>query len=206
MSESVLRSVDFLLKSADFVELKHGQDFHIDLRYASANNFVGHDMYGPHFRKAFLHRIAAEMLFAALGHLKSENPKLSFIVFDALRPRSIQRILWEHVKGTDGEQYIANPDRGSLHNFGFAVDLSILDENGRELDMGAGFDDFRPIAQPQLEDQFFANGALTSLHLQNRRLLRKVMETAGFKQLPHEWWHFDALPRSEVRDRFQIVE
>lgn len=206
MSDSVLKSVEFLLQSEDFVELKPSDGLQVDLRYASKNNFVGYDMYGPYFRKAFLHKIAADMLFSALRHLKTEQPDFSFIIFDALRPRSIQRILWEHVKGTDGESYIANPDRGSLHNFGFAVDLSILDGKGRELDMGAGFDDFRPIAQPQLEDQFLAEGSLTSLHLKNRQLLRLVMVGAGFKQLPHEWWHFDALPKAEVRDRFQIVE
>lgn len=206
MSESVLKSVDFLLGSADFVEIKPGDGFQIDLRYASENNFVGYDMYGPHFRRAFLHKIAAEMLFKALQNLRAANPEYSFIIFDALRPRSIQRVLWGHVLGTDGERYIANPDSGSLHNFGFAVDLSVLDGLGRELDMGAGFDDFRPIAQPQLEERFLAEGLLTEQHIQNRRVLKEAMHAAGFKQLPHEWWHFDAMPKAEVRSRFQIVE
>jgi D-alanyl-D-alanine dipeptidase len=123
-----------------------------------------------------------------------------------LRPRSIQRVLWSHVVGTEGEKYIANPDLGSLHNFGFAVDLSVLDEYGQELDMGAGFDDFRPVAQPQLEQEFLKEGRLSPRHIQNRLVLRDAMQEAQFAQLAHEWWHFDALAKAEVRQKFQIVE
>jgi D-alanyl-D-alanine dipeptidase len=202
---SILESLDFLMSSKDFVELRAGGEFRIDLRYATENNFVGRNMYGD-FNRAFLHKIAAEKLFTAFRVLRAENPAYSFIVYDALRPRSIQRILWSHVVGTAGEKYIANPDQGSLHNFGFAVDLSVLDESGRELDMGAGYDDFRDIAQPQLEEKFVAEGKLTPKHIENRMVLRRAMEAGGFTQLPHEWWHFDALPKAEVRSKFQIVE
>lgn len=205
MPPTITESMHFLMGSQDFVELKDSRDFRIDLRYGSTNNFVGHDMYGE-FNRAFLHKIAADKLFAALTTLKKDHPEYSFIIFDALRPRSIQRILWKHVVGTNGERYIANPDLGSLHNFGFAIDLSVLDEMGNELDMGAGFDDFRDIAQPQLEQKFLAAGDLTQKHITNRGILRHAMEGAGFRQLPHEWWHFDALPKDEVRQRFQIVE
>lgn len=207
MSES---SLQFLLSSDDFVELKDGADFSIDLRYATQNNFVGLNMYGP-FNRAFLHRIAAEKLMTARAWLRANFPSYSFIVFDALRPRSVQRILWSHVEGTEGELYIANPDQGSLHNFGFAIDLSLTEATGAlgkpgEMDMGAGYDDFRPIAQPQLEAQFLATGELTETHLANRKILREAMAAGGFVQLPHEWWHFDALPKEEVRRRFSIVE
>jgi len=205
MNDSILASLSFLEASNDFVEITDGDDFKIDLRYGTTNNFVGHDMYGP-FQKAFLHKVAADKLFKALELLKSHHPDHRFLIFDALRPRSIQRVLWSHVAGTPAERYIAKPEPGSLHNFGFAVDLSILDGIGRELDMGAGYDDFRDIAQPQLEEKFIASGELTRQHFHNRMMLRSVMETAGFTQLAHEWWHFDALPRAEVKDRFKIVE
>lgn len=203
--QGILESLHFLENSGDYVELADGQDFRIDLRYGTTNNFVGVNMYGP-FQKAFLHKIAAEKLFTALELLKSQQPNHRFLIFDALRPRSIQRILWNHVEGTPGEKYIAKPEPGSLHNFGFAVDLTIIDEQGRELDMGAGYDDFRDIAQPQLEEKFISNGQLTREHYRNRMTLRSAMETAGFAQLAHEWWHFDALPKAEVKDRFKIVE
>lgn len=202
---SITDSLNFLMGSKDFVELREGPEFKIDLRYGTTNNFVGVNMYGP-FNKAFLHKIAGEKLFSALSHLRASHPGHKFLIFDALRPRSIQRILWSHVEGTPGEKYIARPEPGSLHNFGFAVDLSVLDASGRELDMGAGYDDFRDIAQPQLEAQFVASGELTAEHIENRKILRSAMEAAGFAQLPHEWWHFDALPKSQVKDRFTIVE
>jgi D-alanyl-D-alanine dipeptidase len=202
---TILESMNFLMGSKDFVELNDGPDFKIDLRYGSTNNFVGVNMYGP-FNKAFLHRIAGEKLFRALKQLQGTRPGHKFLIFDALRPRSIQRILWSHVEGTPGEKYIARPEPGSLHNFGFAVDLTVLDERGSELDMGAGYDDFRDIAQPQLEAQFVANGELTEMHITNRMILREAMESAGFTQLPHEWWHFDALPKAQVKDQFTIVE
>ena len=131
MSNSIVDSLNFLMKSQDFIELNR-PGFKIDLRYGSTNNFVGVNMYGP-FNKAFLHKVAAEKLFAAHAKLIARHPRYSFIIYDALRPRSIQRVLWSHVEGTPGEKYIARPEPGSLHNFGFAVDLSILDEHGREL-------------------------------------------------------------------------
>lgn len=200
-----LESLQFILSSGEFCELKNGDGVHIDLRYASTNNFVGQNMYGE-FNRAFLHKVAAEKLFVALRHLQVRHPGFSFIIFDALRPRSIQRVLWRHVVGTEGERYMANPDIGSLHNFGFAVDLSVLDESGREIDMGAGFDDFRPIAQPQLEEEFSKKGLLTRRQIDNRMILRQAMQAGGFTQLPHEWWHFDALPKAEVRAKYVIVE
>ena len=101
---------------------------------------------------------------------------------------------------------MANPKGGSIHNFGFALDLSILDEYGKELDMGTPFDDFTPLAEPRLEQKFLKEGKLTELQIKNRRLLRNVMEQSGFITLPVEWWHFDALPAAEVRLHYQIVE
>lgn len=205
MTTKIESSLSFLESSAEFVELTDGAGLKIDLRYASQNNFMGLNVYGS-FTRAFLHQVAAEMLDIAVKALQAEHPEYRFIVFDALRPRSIQRILWKHVVGTEGERYMANPDTGSLHNFGFAIDLSVLNEKGVELDMGAGYDDFRLISHPALESRYLETGELTSQQFENRLILRRAMETAGFIQLPHEWWHFDALPKNEVRSRFTIVE
>lgn len=201
----IQRSLDFVESSPDYIELKSGPLWELDLKYASSNNFVGVNMYGR-FNRAFLHRLSAEKLNLAVNQLQSKHPQYRFLIYDALRPRSVQHILWKRVVGTQSERYIANPDKGSLHNFGFAIDLTILNGDGRILDMGAGYDDFRDIAQPQLESQFHAIGQLSDEHLQNRQLLRDVMESAGFSQLPHEWWHFDALSREEAKSKFQIVE
>jgi zinc D-Ala-D-Ala dipeptidase len=203
--ENILDSLKFVLSCNEFVELKPDQGFQIDLRYATTNNFVGENMYGP-FNRAFLHKDAAKQLFEAHRLLQVRNPGYTFIIYDALRPRSIQWILWNHVEGTDAEMYVAQPERGSLHNFGMAVDLSVLDDKGELLDMGAGFDDFRPIAQPILEDKFLAEGILSEKHIKNRLILRNCMLDAGFIGLKHEWWHFDAMDRTVVRESFTIVE
>ncbi|MGE4132164.1 MAG: M15 family metallopeptidase [Bdellovibrionales bacterium] len=189
----------------DFVELIEDVGLKIDLRYASSNNFMSRDVYGP-FRRAFLHRIAAIKLSDAYRELRQRHPGYGLVIFDALRPRSIQRVLWDHVKGSDAQNYIANPDKGSMHNFGFAVDLTVMNEKGVELDMGAGFDDFRPISQPRLEAEHIAAGQLSEVHMKNRMILRGAMEAAGFSQLPSEWWHFEALPRDQVRAEHRIVE
>jgi D-alanyl-D-alanine dipeptidase len=198
-------SLNFVLSSADFIELKDAADLQIDLRYASVNNFAGVNFYGP-FNRAFLHKITVEKLARARELIRASHPGYKFIIFDALRPRSIQRVLWDRVAGTEGQKYFANPDVGSLHSFGFAVDLSLLDSSGQEFDMGAGFDDFREIAQPKFEEHFLSEGLLTETQIANRKILRSTMESAGFIQLPNEWWHYDALPKAEVRTKYTIVE
>lgn len=188
-----------------FKDLTDDSRFVIDLRYASADNFIGRDMYGA-FDRAYLHHDAAAKLDRAAQALTARRPDHRFVIYDALRPRAIQRVLWDLVKGTPDQMYIADPDRGSLHNFGLAIDLSIVDGRARALDMGAGFDDFREIAQPRHEARFAATGELSPAQLANRRLLREVMEGAGFTQLAHEWWHFNACSLDEARARYQIFE
>lgn len=205
MTSQIVDSLNFVENHREFVELRAEDGYVIDLRYATPNNFTGQNLYGP-FNRAFLHSLAAGKLSRALSHVQRSHPDHRFLIFDALRPRCIQRILWSHVVGTPEEMYVANPDRGSLHNFGMAIDLTVIDGSGRELDMGAGFDDFREIAQPEQEARFLAEGKLTSVHIKNRLLLREAMESAGFRPIRHEWWHFDALPRQEARDKYTIVE
>lgn len=191
--------------SADFVDLSKDTALAIDLKYAKADNFLGADLYGE-FRIPFLHRIAAAKLDSAARMLASERPGAKLVVYDALRPRSVQYRLWEKVKGTAREKYVANPATGSMHNYGFAVDLGLLDASGKPMDMGTPFDDFSDLAQPRLESDFLKSGALTPAQIADRKLLRRVMEKSGFIQLPLEWWHFDALPKSEVKSGYRIVE
>ncbi len=202
---TVGESLQFVSRSADYVELKNSDAIALDLRYATANNFTGKNLYGV-FNRAFLHKIAADKLAHAAANLKAAQPKYRLLILDALRPRSVQYLLWEKVRGTDQQKYVANPKGGSIHNFGFAVDITIVDASGKELDMGTAFDDFTPLAQPVLEEQFLKSGRLTQQQIQNRHLLRKVMEDAGFIQLPLEWWHFEALAKTEVKKNYFIVE
>jgi D-alanyl-D-alanine dipeptidase len=189
----------------DFVRLHGLPGILIDLKYASDDNFMSKNVYGE-FNEAFLHRVAAEKLQKAVLNLKKERPEWKFLVLDALRPRSIQRVLWDHVAGTDQEDYVANPDKGSVHNYGLAVDLTCVNEAGEWVNMGSGFDFFHRISQPRFEEEFLKSGELKREHWENRLVLRRAMTSAGFLQLPHEWWHFDALPRDEIRNGFRLIE
>lgn len=161
------------------------------------------NVYGE-FHQCFLHQIAAEKFQKATRTLQKERPGGKFLVFDCLRPRSIQAKLFDVVKGTPQQPYVANPRTGSIHNYGFAIDLS--DENGHELEMGTRFDDFSPLSRPDRELEELDASKLTKEQLEHRLMLRKIMVQAGFVQLPIEWWHYDALPKEDVKGHYKIVE
>ena len=189
----------------DYVDLSAFPHVVISLKYATKDNFMGINMYGP-FKKAFLHKDAASKFRKAIELLENEKPGWSFIVFDALRPRSVQWIMWNRVKGTPQQKYVADASKGSNHNFGMALDIGLLDEKGNLVDMGTPFDSFSKAAEPQLEEQMLKEGKLTKQQVENRLVLRRAMTGAGFLQLSHEWWHYNALPEPEVRKNYTIVE
>lgn len=166
---------------------------------------MNRNVYGS-YQSSWLHEIAASKLAIALRVLRERHPHWSIILFDGLRPRRVQRIMWQIVEGTPNQRYVANPDRGSLHNYGFAIDLTLADESGRVLDMGTGFDEFSPLSEPQWEEKYLASGELKAEHIENRAELRLIMQRAGFKGISSEWWHFDALPVSEIRGTYTIIE
>ena len=86
-----------------------------------------------------------------------------------------------------------------------AVDVTLVDASGRELDMGTGFDDLSERSHPALEDALLARGELDAAHLENRRLLRSVMQEAGWRGINSEWWHFDGGDRDLIRERYLRV-
>lgn len=201
----IKKSMIHIQNSGLYTELEEGPLFKIDLRYATTNNFTGVNLYGE-FTKAFLHADAAKKLLIAAEEIKKMIPGHRIVVFDALRPRSVQWRLWEKVKNTPEEMYVADPNKGSIHNYGLAIDCSLVDKDGTELDMGTAFDFFGPLAQPKLETEMLRSGQLTSKQLNNRKILRTAMEKAGFIQLSHEWWHYDAVTRDQLKGAYQIVE
>ncbi len=198
-------TIQKIIDSGEFVELHPAKDLIVDLKYASTDNFVGRNLYED-FNRAFLHKDAFQKFSLARNKLQSLRPGYSFIVFDVLRPRSVQWLLWNVVVNTPQEIYIANPERGSMHNYGLALDLSIVDDKGQELDMGTAFDSFQELAQPQKQDEFISLKQLSEKQIENRKLLCEVMDAGSFIQLPTEWWHFDAYPREHVRANYQIIE
>lgn len=194
-----------LASDKSYADVSNLPNVHLSLRYASDNNFMKKNVYGE-FHQCFLHQIAAEKFQKARLTLQKERPGWKFLVFDCLRPRSIQAKLFDVVKGTPQQPYVANPSTGSIHNYGFAIDLSLEDEDGHELDMGTGFDDFSPLSRPDHERENLDARKLTKEQLEHRLVLRKIMVKAGFVQLPIEWWHYDALPKEEVKGHYKIVE
>jgi D-alanyl-D-alanine dipeptidase len=197
-------SIESVPGHPDFRALRDVAGIRVDLRYASPDNFVGDDMYSPH-DCAWLHREAAESLRKAAAILAARRGDISLLVLDALRPQRVQERMWKALEGTPLTQYLADPVRGSIHSFGMAVDVALVDAAGRELDMGTRFDDLTELSHPALEEAFLARGELTALHIANRRLLREVMTEAGWRGINSEWWHFDGGERQRIRAEYLRV-
>lgn len=177
----------------------------VELAYSTTNNFLSADVYGD-LEDCYLQPEAAAKLTNAQRILREVRPGYSLLVLDGVRPRAVQYKMWELVKGTPQQQYVGNPEYGSIHNYGAAVDLTIVDAQGNRLDMGTPFDFFGDLAQPRYEQRFLEEGKLTEEQIRNRRLLREVMNKAGFQGILNEWWHFNAFPKDEIRKRYTIIE
>ena len=193
--------IESLAGHRDFRALATIPGIAVDLRYATPANFVGADMYSP-FDCAWLHNDAAAMLEKTAQALARRRPELRLAVLDALRPQRVQERMWKALEGTPLTQYLADPVRGSIHSFGMAVDVTLLDAAGRELDMGTGFDDLTDLSHPALEEGFLARGDLQARHLENRLVLREAMTGAGWRGIRTEWWHFDAGDRERIRAEY----
>jgi D-alanyl-D-alanine dipeptidase len=177
----------------------------VDLRYAGENNFTGRNLYGS-LDCAWLHGLAATGLERAADLLAREAPGHRLLVLDALRPHRVQLQLWDHLEGTGLRRYVADPALGSIHSFGMALDATLVDAQGRELDMGSGFDEMTEMSHPLLEAEHLAAGKLTREQHRNRELLRGVLLRSGFQGIEDEWWHFDMLDRQHVRRHFTLVQ
>ncbi len=150
----------------------------LDIRYATANNFTGVPVYTV--AECYLEEGAAQALQAAQKEFLDLG--LSLKVFDGYRPLSVQKIFWNLVPD---ERYVANPAKGSRHNRGCAVDVTLVDtKTGKELEMGSEFDDFTEKAHRTSMN--FPAHILT-----NRKLLEHIMHKHGFIGWVNEWWHFD---------------
>jgi D-alanyl-D-alanine dipeptidase len=168
-------------REAHLIELiKLDPTIKLDIRYATDDNFVGRKVY-PEAR-AFLQKPAAKAVVSV--HKKLKKQGLGLVIFDGYRPWAITKLFWE-VTPEDKRKFVANPEKGSKHNRGCAVDLSIFDlKTGALLPMPSGYDEFTERASPN-----YSGG--TAEETRNRELLRKLMEDEGFTVNPNEWWHFD---------------
>ncbi|MFV0585171.1 MAG: M15 family metallopeptidase [Parabacteroides gordonii] len=178
----------------------------VHLVYAIPDNFMGETIYTG-ITRAWLHPDAAQKLVTAQRLLKKEHPDLTLVVYDAARPMSVQRKMWRLVRGTDKVNYVSNPSNGGgLHNYGMAVDVTILDPAGEPLPMGTPFDFFGEEAHTNNEEALLASGKITRKEFDNRRLLRRIMKSAGFRTIPYEWWHFNACSRAEARQSYPVLD
>lgn len=178
----------------------------VELMYASEHNFVGADMYGP-LRRAYLHPEAADALVKASAILARDGRGLRIKVCDAARPMSVQKRMYDKVRRTPSAPYVSNPaNGGGLHNYGLAVDVTLVDSLGRELPMGTPVDHLGPEANIDREERLVAAGTISREELSNRRLLRRVMREAGFMPLRSEWWHFNLRSRATARARYRVLD
>jgi zinc D-Ala-D-Ala dipeptidase len=150
----------------------------LDLRYATQDNFLKRKVY-PDGARCLLHPDAAARLEAAAGALREQGFRIR--LYDCFRPRSVQWQMWRILPRPG---YVADPRKGSNHNRGVAVDLTLADRAGREVEMPTAFDTFSPAAH---------HGSRTSSPAarRHREILLRVMEGAGFKRNAMEWWHYD---------------
>lgn len=199
--------LDTYLRSKGMVDISElDSTIRVQLVYASPDNFLGKPVYAG-ITRAWLHPDAAKKLVAAQQMLKKEYPELTLVVYDAARPMEVQRKMWAMVRGTDKVNYVSNPSNGGgLHNYGMAVDVTILDKDDRPLPMGTPFDFFGEEAHTNNENALLAAGKITNEAFENRRLLRRIMRNAGFRVIPYEWWHFNACSRAEARESYPVLD
>ncbi|MDT9001859.1 M15 family metallopeptidase [Paucibacter sp. APW11] len=189
---------------ADFVHLLSLPGIALELRYATPDNFVGRNVYGA-LDCAYLRREAAEALQRSAAWLQQHRPGLRLLVLDALRPQRVQEALYAELQGTPLTPYLAHPERGSIHSYGMAVDATLIDGQGRELDMGSGFDEMSAISHPEYEAELLAQGLLSAEQLSHRGWLRAAMRAGGFSTIPSEWWHFNLGDPEQLRQQLPRV-
>jgi len=162
----------------EIIELDSG--IHLDIRYATKNNFLSTPMYSQ--ARAFLQRPAAEALVRAHRALKAKGYGL--LIYDAYRPWYITKVFWDATPN-DLKKFVADPSKGSVHNRGCAVDLALFDlRTGNPVTMPSLYD--------EMSERAYANYAGgTDEERRLRDLLRKAMEAEGFTVYEYEWWHFD---------------
>ena len=175
--------------------------------YATSYNFMGRVLYEG-LDEAYLVPEAMEKLRKANDLLRKKRLDLHLVVYDAARPRSIQQQMWKVVENTELQDFVANPNKsgGGPHNYGIAVDVTLVDCTGHPIPMGSEYDYFGDRSRVDLEAQLIENGEINRRELLNRQLLREIMTEAGWLVEPSEWWHFNAMPLSEASQKLTVIQ
>ncbi len=181
----------------------------VELKYATTDNFMGKVLY-PSLKEAYLLPHMVERLKRVQSRLEELKPGYKLVIYDAARPLSIQREMFDRVKGTPQEQYVANPyiegSEGGFHNYGMAVDLSILDADNKPLDMGSTFDFFGEEAHTTKDKQLLEAGRISEEAYRNRQFLYTIMREQELYPLPNEWWHYQHFMEESDKNKFEILD
>ena len=181
---------------------------YVDMKYATTNNFMGFQLYKT-IKRPYLQPDVAQRVVKCQEFLSAIDSSLHLLIYDAARPVSVQKLMWEALDSLPPVlrgRYVSNPYHRSLHNLGAAIDVTLCHADGVPLDMGADFDEFREIAYPRLEFRFLKTGELSQQQYENRLLLRRVMKSQRFRQLPTEWWHYNAYSRDVARTKYSVLK
>lgn len=208
INQTPMSQLEKNIRNAGLVDVQqHNPNIRVNLRYSGTNNFVGVDIYGA-LEKAYLQPVVARMLNLAQEKLDSMKSGHHLLVWDAVRPVSAQQKLWDSIDKPDSLKslYVAPPTRHSMHNYGCAVDVTIVDSTGNLLDMGTDFDHFGYEAYPRKEAYCLRNNLLTPQQIANRQILREAMRKAGFSPINTEWWHFSACTKRYAKAHFRVVK
>ena len=178
--------------SLEMIELRKSiPTIEYDLKYATSDNFTHVRLYPEGLHFTFMRKEAVEALVKINHELAKKG--ISIKVWDAYRPYAVTQKFWDIIHD---ERYVANPSKGSGHNRGIAIDLTLIDVNtGKELDMPTEFDDFSERAH-----HGYMN--LSPEKIKNREFLREIMEKNGFIKFDTEWWHY-YLPNG---DKYNVLD
>ena len=201
--------LEYVFNGYDLVTIQSmDSSIQVDLKYADTSNFLKRNLYDG-LRNAYLPCEVATRLCNAQLYLKQLIPHYSLIVFDAARPLHIQKMMWDSLDMLPDLKYayLSPPYAISLHNYGCAIDISIIDtKTNTLLDMGSEFDYFGKLSQPIYEWQFLKTGELSQAAYENRKLLRKVMQRANFFPITSEWWHFNYCNKLVAATKFKLIK
>ena len=183
---SALLSFGVWGQQSDFVRLKDlSSDFVYELKYATPDNFLKQAVYDC--GECYLRKNTAEALVKANKAFIQLGYRIK--LFDCYRPLSVQKKMWKILPGT---HYVANPAKGSKHNRGAAVDLTLVDAQGKELNMGTPFDFFGKEAHHTYTEH-------SKEVLENRKLLKETLNKYNFKSIYSEWWHYEYRPEMQSK-------
>jgi len=175
---TLLDAAKMNLNDTTFVNLKeYGKDFFYDMKYATSDNFLKTQVYDC--AECYLRLKTVKALMKANQEFVKLGYKIK--VYDCYRPLDVQKKMWKIV---NNPTYVADPAKGSIHNRGGAVDITLTDYSGNELDMGTSFDHFGPEAAHDYKN-------LSAEVIANRKLLKTIMQKSGFKTFASEWWHYN---------------